>query len=82
MPADFLMEQMEMRENLEEARDISTLGSLQKSLSEKKKHLEIQIAEHIDIRRDYPSASDPVRKLMFLEKFGEEIDAVYETLES
>ncbi len=82
MPADFLMEQMEMRESLEEARDVATLDSLQKSLSEKKKRLEIQITEQIDTRHDYHSASDPVRKLMFLEKFGEEIADAYETLET
>jgi molecular chaperone HscB len=81
MPPAFLMEQMELRERLEEARDVASLGSLQKNLSEEKKKVEIRIAELIDAGHDYKGASDPVRRLMFLEKFGEEIDARHEALD-
>ena len=82
MPPEFLMEQMELREKLEEARDVKTLDFLHKNLSEEKKKVEIQIAKLIDAGHDYKGASDPVRKLMFLERFGEEIDARHEALES
>jgi len=82
MPADFLMQQMELREKLEQARDVTALGLLQKELSAEKKEIEIRIAEFIDSRHEYRQASDFVRKLMFLEKFGDEIDAAYETLEA
>ena len=81
MPPEFLMQQMELREKLEEARDVPSLGFLQKNLSEERKKIEILIAELIDAGHDYKGASEPVRKLMFLEKFGEEIDARYEALE-
>ena len=81
MPPEFLMQQMELREKLEEARDVPSLGFLQKNLSEERKKIEILIAEFIDAGHDYKGASEPVRKLMFLEKFGEEIDARYEALE-
>ena len=81
MPADFLMEQMELRENLEAARDVDSLDMLQKNLLNQKQTLEAKIAECIDGRHDYSSASDLVRKLMFLERFGEEIAAAHEQLE-
>jgi molecular chaperone HscB len=81
MPREFLMEQMELREKLEEARDVKALGLLQESLSEEKKKLEERIAQVIDRQRDYQGASDAVRKLMFLERFGEDIASAYEALE-
>ena len=82
MPEDFLMEQMELRENLEAARDVDSLDMLQKNLLNQKQTLEAKIAECIDGRHDYSSASDLVRKLMFLEKVGMEIGDAMEALES
>ena len=82
MPADFLMEQMEFRENLEQARDVATLGLLQENLAREKTAIESRLAELIDARRDYAGAKDLVRKLMFLERFGEEIDAAHDRIET
>jgi len=82
MPREFLMEQMQLRERLEEARDVATLGLLREKLSAEKKHIEVRIAELVDVRHDYDAASACVRKLMFLERFGEEIDAAYGVLET
>jgi molecular chaperone HscB len=82
MPPEFLMEQMELRETLEDARDVATLDLLQKRLAEEKREIEKRIAELIDVRHDYNAASNFVRKLMFLEKFGEEIDSANDMLET
>ena len=82
MPPEFLMEQMELREKLEDTRDADSLGLIEKDLLSRKQKIEAQVAECIDGRHDYKSASDLVRKLMFLEKLGEEVDAAYETLEA
>jgi molecular chaperone HscB len=82
MPSEFLMEQMELREKLEETRDAASLAEIEKDVMNKKQKIEMQIAECIDAKRDFESAKDLVRKLMFLEKFGEEIDAAYEALEA
>ena len=81
MPADFLMEQMELRENLEQAQDVATLALLQKNLVVEKRTIESRIAERIDAQRDYPGAKELVRKLMFLERLGEEIDAAFDAIE-
>ena len=82
MPPEFLVEQMELREKLEDIRDADSLGLIEKDLLNQKRTIEAQIAERIDSGHDYKSASDLVRKLMFLEKLGEQIAAAYETLEA
>ncbi|HEX2334423.1 MAG TPA: Fe-S protein assembly co-chaperone HscB [Burkholderiales bacterium] len=81
MPADFLAQQMELREALEEAKDASALDALRRSLVKEKQFLEKAIAEAIDARKDYVGAAALVRKLQFLDKLDSEIDAAYETIE-
>jgi molecular chaperone HscB len=84
MPADFLVQQMELRESLEEAvqtKDAASLDSLRKGLVEEKSKLEKQIGESIDARKDYRGAAELVRKLMFLDKLDVEIDLAYEAVE-
>ncbi len=82
MPREFLIEQMAIREKLEEAESGSDLDSISRALSLEKRELEIQIQEKIDGKHDFAAASGLVRKLMFLERFGEDIDAAYEALDA
>ena len=84
MPADFLVQQMALRESLEEAvetKDGASLDSLRKGLAEEKRRLEKQLGESIDAKNDYAGAAGLVRKLMFLDKLDTEIDLAYEALE-
>jgi molecular chaperone HscB len=81
MPADFLAQQMELREALEEAKDASSLDVLRRGLLKDKRSLERAIAEAIDVKKDYGGAAGLVRKLQFLDKLDSEIDAAYETIE-
>jgi molecular chaperone HscB len=85
MPTDFLMQQLEIREDLDAARakkDSSYLDGLKETLAKQKQALEAQIGERIDERKDYPGAVELVRKLMFLQKIDAEIDAAYEAIET
>ena len=82
MPKDFLMEQLELRERLNEARDAETLDLLQGKLAKERLEIEVRIAERIDARGDFQGARDLVRKLMFLDKLGEELDAAFAALET
>jgi molecular chaperone HscB len=84
MPGDFLLQQLELREQLESAtsrKDASALDDLRARLAASKKLLEGQIGKAIDANKDYPAAAELVRKLMFLDKLDAEIDLAYEAVE-
>jgi molecular chaperone HscB len=82
MPQEFLMQQMELREKLEEAKSGSELNLISQALSVERQKIENQLREVIDVRRNFVAAGDLVRKLMFLEKFGDEIASAYDALET
>jgi molecular chaperone HscB len=84
MPADFLMQQMELREALEQAtesRNAGALEALQGRINADKRSLEERLGERIDHKKDYAGAADLVRELQFLHKLESEIDAAYEEIE-
>lgn len=85
MPREFLIEQMELRETLEQAgaaKDAAALDALRTGLRREMRQLEGALAEAIDERGDYADAAGLVRKLMFLGKLDAEIDHAYEALEA
>jgi molecular chaperone HscB len=84
MPTDFLLQQLETREDLEGAvnkKDFSYLENLKQKLEGQKRALESEIGEMLDGRKDYAGAAGLVRKLMFLQKIDDEIDGAYERIE-
>ena len=84
MPADFLLRQLEFRESLEAAvagKDAKALDALRGDLANEQKILEAKVGLLIDSRQDYATAADEVRKLMFLVRLDEEIDAAYVAIE-
>ena len=84
MPTDFLLQQLEMREELDgsvQKKDFSFLDSLKAKLKIQKDSLETSIGESIDASKDYEGAAGLVRKLMFLQRLDEEVDAAYERIE-
>jgi molecular chaperone HscB len=84
MPADFLLQQMEWREALEDARagkNLAALESLEQSLREHARSLQAQLAALLDQRHDYPRAGDTLRKVRFMDKLLEEVGNAYEEIE-
>jgi molecular chaperone HscB len=84
MPTDFLMQQLELREELEAAtgkKDFSRLDRLRSGLLVQKKELEQAIGQAIDGSKDYAGAAELVRKLMFLDRLDSEIDVAYEEID-
>lgn len=81
MPPEFLMQQMELRESLEQAKSAAALDEMRKRLRQDKAGLQSLIAEALDTRKDYAAAAGLVRKLQFLDRLDEEIDSAYEALE-
>jgi molecular chaperone HscB len=83
MPREFLMQQMEWHEALEEARaakDIAALDKLEAALRTARSAKVAQLGELLD-RHAFEEAAQDVRQLMFLEKLGAEVHAVFEKLE-
>jgi molecular chaperone HscB len=83
MPREFLMQQMEWREALEDAKaakDIDALEKLDDELRIVRKEEVEYIGQLLDVN-DFAQAAQRVRQLMFLEKFKEEIARVFETIE-
>ena len=84
MPTDFLLQQLELREELERAigkRDAGALDALRVGLTRSSKELATQIGLAIDGAKDYRGAAELVRKLMFLDRLDSEIDAAYGEIE-
>jgi molecular chaperone HscB len=84
MPAEFLMEQMEWREAVMDARnggDHHELEHLHNRLRSDINSRYEEIGKLIDDAGDYAQATDLVRRLMFLEKLLYEIDDALASLE-
>jgi molecular chaperone HscB len=84
MPPAFLMQQMEWREALDEARstrDMAQLEALEQSLSAVRREMTGLIGELLD-QSQFDQAGQRVRELMFVEKFGEEVARTFEALEA
>jgi molecular chaperone HscB len=85
MAPAFLMQQMEWREAIDEARasnSMTTLDALSDDLRAAHRRIEVQLAELIDTAHDYEAASEAVRQLRFMDKLIAEVGDVYEELES
>ncbi|MES2899752.1 MAG: Fe-S protein assembly co-chaperone HscB [Pseudomonadota bacterium] len=84
MPMDFLMQQMEWREALGEARadkDLAALESLEAEVGAEREARLGAVGQQLDAG-DYEHAAQGVRALMFLEKFGEELNYALDALDS
>src|SRR4051812_35394620 len=84
MPMAFLMQQMEWREELGEARasrDVAALEQLDRQLKDERKSMLATVGAQLDAG-DYQQAAQGVRALMFLEKFGEEVRFAFEAIEA
>ncbi|MFZ2160688.1 MAG: Fe-S protein assembly co-chaperone HscB [Sideroxyarcus sp.] len=85
MPVDFLMQQMEWREALEETKqtkNITALEEMEQRVQHEVRILQQQLAVDIDDTHDYAAASGIVRKLKFLEKLAEEIGSAFDEIDN
>lgn len=81
MPKDFLMQQMEWREELDDAGDDSVKieALFAQVVSTKDEYLK-EVADLIDVNNDKSAALDKLRATLFMDRFQDEIDDVMSNL--
>ena len=80
MPGDFLMQQMEWREALEEADSLAQVEALEDQVRQARRVALERCADLIDQQQDFAGAARQVRALMFIARFAIDIERRLEQL--
>jgi molecular chaperone HscB len=80
MPPEFLVEQMEWRESLDEARGPTDLDRLEEELNRTRRETLQRIESLLDEQGDAAAAAQQVRALMFIERFDHDVQSRFEQL--
>ncbi len=80
MPTAFLMQQMELREELDEAKTADNLDQISLQANKISREQLLKVEHLIDRDKDYPEAVQAVRALMFVDRFNQDIEARYDLL--
>lgn len=77
MPTEFLMQQMQWREELDEARegDRAAAQALAREVETRREQALARVASALDERQDYAQAAAGVRELHFIDRFRDELAA-------
>ena len=74
MPGEFLMEQMDWREALDEADSEDELDALSNRVMTRRREMLARIQQLLDAENDPKAAAQQVRALMFIERFAEDVE--------
>ena len=80
MPAAFLMQQMEWRENLDDTESAAGLEALADEVAAEQRSVQKELARLLDEVQDPMQAVGQVRALMFIERFTQEVNAKLDRL--
>ena len=80
MPAAFLMQQMEWRENLDDTESAAGLEALADDVAAEQRRVQQELARLLDEVQDPLQAVGQVRALMFIERFTQEVNAKLDRL--
>ena len=80
MPGSFLMQQMEWRESLDEARTVQQVEALADTVAAHRNGALQKLQRLLDEQQDAAAAAQQVRALMFVERFAEDVDRRLEAL--
>ncbi len=81
MPAEFLMQQIEWREALDEAKTAENMHQIALQANEYGRKQLLKIEHVIDAQHNFELAVEHVRSLMFVERFASEVDARLDQLQ-
>ena len=82
MPAEFLMQQIQWREMLEDSVGLSDVNEIGKMLKQEKHSMLLKCEHFIDVEKNFQAAVGQVRALMFIERFAKDVDERIDALES
>ena len=74
MPAAFLMQQMQWREDLEDAESVAELERMADEVALARRSMLEDLRATADDRADYAALAQQVRALMFVERFARDVD--------
>jgi molecular chaperone HscB len=74
MPAAFLMQQMQWREELEEARSGEALERMADEVGAARRTMLTQLQQTADVLGDFAALAQQVRALMFVERFASDVE--------
>ena len=80
MPAEFLMQQMEWRETLDEASELADLERMADEVAAARRSMLEQLRTTADLQVDWPALAQQVRALMFVERFATDVENRIELL--
>jgi molecular chaperone HscB len=75
MPAAFLMQQMQWREELEEASTAPELERMADDVAAARSRMLLDLQQTADVQRDFPALARQVRALMFVERFARDVES-------
>lgn len=81
MPAEFLMQQMQWREALDEAAGEAAVDALAQQVADAQRDMTGALRTLIDQQQDWPAAAAQVRALMFVRRFVDDVARRIETLQ-
>jgi molecular chaperone HscB len=82
MPTDFLMQQMQWREALDDAKTLQDFKEIADQSNASKREKLLKIEHLLDVGNDFSAAAQQVRALMFIERFAGEVEARIDPLET
>ena len=82
MPASFLMQQMQWREELDEAQGAEDLAQISRQCRQAERETLLEIEQLLDQSHDYAAAVAQVRALMFLERFAADVNDRLDRIET
>jgi molecular chaperone HscB len=80
MPSSFLMQQLQWREDLEDALSIERVEVLADQVTAQRRAAQERLHAMLDVDQDAAAAAQQVRALMFIERFADDVDRRLEAL--